>query len=367
MAVIGLGHAGSRYADWLARGKVRGARLAAVCSRDALKMERYGANVGRYARLENMLSARAADALIVATPHAEHVASARAALEAGWHVLVEKPLAARWAEAQELVAAHEEGGGVPMFAIMLNLRMVPAYQTIRTLIRGGDLGRVRRVHWTFTDWYRTEAYFRSSWRGTWAGEGGGLLINQTIHHTDLLQWWLGKPAAVFARASWGKYHRIEVEDEVFAWWRYKDDLTVSLVFSTGEAPGFNRLEIVGDNGTLEWNGTYLIWHKLEHSLPEYTANCDEPDEKPTWQSKKVCLKKIDSSHIALLQNFVNGIRVGEALLTPAAEGLASLELANAMQLSCLVGKEIALPLDAVAFDKVMSEKMAMEQRSAHET
>jgi predicted dehydrogenase len=362
MAVIGLGHAGSRYADLLAGGKISGGRLAALCSRNLRKAERYPADTKRFVNWADLLHAGVADAVIIATPHAEHVPAGVAALKTGLHVLVEKPLAARLADAERLIAAHHERGEKQVFAVMFNLRFVPAHQAIKQMICTGGLGRIRRVHWTFTDWYRTESYFRSSWRGTWAGEGGGLLINQAIHHIDLLQWWLGKPVAVQTRASWGKYHNIEVEDEAAAWWRYDGDLTVSMVFSTGEAPGFNHLEIVGDLGALMWDGSRLVWHRLAVSLPVHTAECDRTDEKPAWRSESVRLKSLKSSHAAALQNFVNAIRGGEALVAPAIEGLASLEIANAMQLSALTEKEVTLPLDIQSFESVLAQKALSKTR-----
>lgn len=349
MAVLGLGHAGSRYAALLQEGQVKDAALTAVCSRDPSKMARFPAGVARFTAWADLLKARAADALVIATPHPAHVEAGVEALKAGWHVLVEKPLASRLREAQRLVEAHR-GCEDRVFAIMLNLRASAVYQEIWRRVREWDLGRIRRVHWTFTEWYRTEAYFKSSWRGTWAEEGGGLLVNQVIHHLDLLSWWFGKPVVVGARACWGKYHRIEVEDEVVGWWQYADGMTVSLVFSTGEAPGFNHLEIVGEQGSLAMNGDELTEYRLDVSLSEHRARSPSPDEKPPCRPNTQRFKDTRSTHAALLQNFVGAIREGRPLMAPARDGLVSLEIANAMQLAALTGQDVTLPLDVEMYE-----------------
>lgn len=351
IAVVGLGHAGSRYATLLLAGKIREAELTAVCSSQPEKLARFPGRVARFTAWSELLNAGAAEAVIVAVPHREHGPVAMAALNAGWHVLVEKPLAARVSDAQQLLDARR--GREPLvLAIMLNLRTSALYQEVGRRIREGRLGRVRRVHWSFTDWYRTEAYFKSSsWRGTWRGEGGGLLINQVVHHLDLLQWWFGKPSSVGARAGWGKYHDIEVEDEVIGWWRGADGLAISMVFSTGEAPGLNHLEIFGEHGSLVMDGNEITEHRLATPLPTHGASCTAPDEKPLCRSERIRVDETGSTHLALIENFVRAIRHGEPLIAPAEEGLASLEITNAMQWAALTEKDVALPLDTEAFER----------------
>ncbi len=361
IAVAGLGHAGSRYAVMLSRGDIAGAELSAVCSRDPDKAKRFPPPVRHFSSLAEMLRAKAADAVIIATPHADHVPAGMAALEAGLHVLVEKPIAARLREGRKLIEAHRGREG-QVFAVVYNMRLAAASREIARRIRAGDLGAVRRAHWTFTDWYRTEAYFRASWRGTWAGEGGGLLINQVIHHLDLLQWWFGMPSQVGARASWGKYHSIEVEDEVVGWWRYANGLMISMVFSTGEAPGVNHLEIVGDRGTMILRGNELVWHSVRTPLPEHRATCPSPDAKPECRTENIRLKDSGSLHAAAIQNFVDAVRSNVPLAVPAAEGLAALEIPNAMQLAAWTERDVALPLDEDAFEQVMESVIERSQK-----
>lgn len=344
VAVLGLGHAGTRYARLLVEGRVPHARLVAVCTRRAARARRLLGPVPCFSDPRKLVSSRLADAVIVATPHSEHAPIGILALKAGLHVLMEKPLAATLADARRLVAAHR-GRAAQVFGVMYNCRAAPAYQFIKEVLDRGALGRIYRVHWTFTDWYRTQSYFHSSWRGTWAGEGGGLLVNQSIHHVDLLHEWLGRPASVWARAGWGKYHDIEVEDEVAAYWEYDDGLMVSLVLSTGEAPGLNHLEIFGDRGTLVLDGSALSWRQLRMSLSRHTRVCSAPDRKPKWRQRNYVFTPL-STHLAAIKNFIEVVEGRKRLLlAPAREGLAAVEIANAMQLSALSGKEVRLPLN----------------------
>lgn len=352
VVVIGLGHAGTRYARMLADGCVPQAQLAAVCTRRRARARRLFGPIPCFSDPRALVSSGLADAVIVATPHAEHTPIGILALKAGLHVLMEKPLAATLADARRLVAAHR-GRTFQVFGVMYNCRADPAYKFIKNLLDRGALGRIFRVHWTFTEWYRTQSYFRSSWRGTWAGEGGGLLVNQSIHHTDLLQWWLGRPASVWANAGWGKYHDIEVEDEVAACWKYRDGLMVTLVFSTGEVPGLNHLEIFGDRGTLVLDGAALSWCRFSSRLSRHTKKCSAPDQKPKWRQRDYVFPHC-STHLAAIQNFIEvALRCKKRLLAPATEGLAAVEIANAMQLSALEGREVRLPLDLWAYVAAM--------------
>jgi predicted dehydrogenase len=132
---------------------------------------------------------------------------------------------------------------------MFNQRTDPFFLKLRQLVKSGELGAIRRVGWTITNWFRTEAYYQSSdWRATWAGEGGGVLLNQCPHNLDLFQWIFGMPATVRASCHFGRYHDIEVEDDVTAYLEYSDGMTAVFTASTGEAPGTNRLEVAAELG-----------------------------------------------------------------------------------------------------------------------
>lgn len=362
IGIIGLGHAGSRYAQLLMQQKIRGACLAAVCTRTASRLKSYPGSIAAFTARDALLRSGTADAVIIATPHNDHVPTGIAALKAGLHVLVEKPIASRLSDARRLVAAHRNPRQV--FAVMFNLRTDPAYARIQRIVRGGSLGPVQRIGWTFTEWYRTQAYYdSSSWRGTWRGEGGGALINQAPHHLDLLQWIFGTPARVAAFCRWGKHHRIEVEDEVTAYMEYANGRTASLVFSIGEAPGVNRLEVVGDRGALILDGRTLRLLRTADSVSRHTRLSRSPDQKPAFRETIIDVPPGRELHRATIQNFVNAIRRGTPLVAPAREALASLELANAMLLSAVRRRPIELPLDTNAFARAFRTLSA--KRRAH--
>ena len=198
-----------------------------------------------YETVEELLAARAADAVIVAVPHPMHSEIAMAVLRAGCHVLVEKPVDVAVSRAEQLCAVARESGRV--FAVMLNQRNNPLFRRAREIVHGGQLGQLTRTVWIITNWYRTQHYYDSgSWRATWAGEGGGVLLNQAPHNLDLWQWICGMPQSVTAYCDVARYHRIEVEDDATIMTRYANGATGLFITSTGAAPGTNRLEIAGD-------------------------------------------------------------------------------------------------------------------------
>ena len=169
-------------------------------------------------------------------------------MHCGLHVLADKPLAVH-GQKNYVRWRHTAIQAAP--GVMFQERSLPLYMKIKSMLQEGMLGDIRRVHWIVTDWFRSQAYYQSSpWRATWKGEGGGLLINQCPHNLDLFYWFMGLPERVTAHIDLGKYHPIEVEDEVHAFLAYPNGSSGVFVANTGEAPGTNRLEIVGEKGTL---------------------------------------------------------------------------------------------------------------------
>jgi len=236
LGIIGMGNIGKYHAAYLLEGKVPRAELVAVA--DALApLETFAARgLKTYAAGEALLRSGAVDAVIIATPHYQHTTLGIAAFQAGRHVLVEKPISVHKADAERLIAARRERPEL-VFGAMFQLRTEPRYVRIKQLIARGELGKLVRASWIITDWFRTEAYYASGgWRATWQGEGGGVLLNQCPHNLDLLQWFCGLPARVRGFCQLGRYHRIEVEDNVTAYWEWADGATGVFITSTGEAP-----------------------------------------------------------------------------------------------------------------------------------
>jgi predicted dehydrogenase len=222
------------------------------------------------------------------------------------------------------------------------------------LIRNGDVGDLIRITWIITNWFRTDAYYASgSWRATWAGEGGGVLLNQCPHQLDLWQWLFGMPARVQAVCAFGKHHRIEVEDEVTAYLEYANGATGVFITSTGEAPGTNRLEIAGDMGKVVVEGGKIQFTRNEVSARQFCRTSPALFAQPAVWDIDIPVSGSGGQHAEIIQNFVDAILDGEPLLAPAREGIHSVELANAMLYSSLTGKPVELPLDGRAFERTL--------------
>ncbi|MFN3409777.1 MAG: Gfo/Idh/MocA family protein [Limisphaerales bacterium] len=361
LGIIGLGNIGRHHAGYLLAGEVPRCRLTAVVTRrpPALALPE---NVAVFPDAEALFRSGAVDAVLIATPHYSHFPLGAAAFAAGLHVVVEKPIAAHKADAERLLAAHARRPD-RVFAAMFQMRVEPRYQKLRDLVRGGALGRVTRVNWINTDWFRPEAYYQSSaWRATWRGEGGGVLINQCLHNLDMLQWLVGPPARVRGFGGFGRFHDIEVEDDVTAYLEWPDGATGVFIGSTGEAPGTNRLEIAGSRGRVVLENQRLLFTQNETDAAEFCRTTDNAFAKPAATTLEIPFTDAARPHAELLANFVAAILDGVPLLAPGAEGVASIELANAIVLSALQNETVPLPLDAAAWEAKLNELIAGSRR-----
>ena len=354
LGIIGLGNMGSGHADKLLSGAVHRCDLAAVCDPAPEKFARFPKAKG-FTRSEELVRSGTVDAVLIATPHYDHTTIGIDALQHGLHVLVEKPISVHKADAQRLIAAHQNPKQV--FAAMFNQRTDPYYQKVRELIQHGELGRVRRVNWIITNWFRTEAYYKlGSWRATWAGEGGGVLLNQCPHNLDLFQWLFGIPNRVRGFCRFGRYHDIEVEDDVTAYFEYADGAAAVFIASTGEAPGTNRLEVAAENGRLVFENDVLLFTKNETPMSEFSRAATKAFATPATNELKFTFPDHGGQHVEVFQNFVNAILDGTPLIAPAPEGIHSVELANAILFSSARNQTVDLPLDAAAYEKHLKEK-----------
>lgn len=362
LGIIGLGNMGSTHVAQMDR--IRRCELAAVCDIDAAKLDRYP-DLRRFDDAGALIRSGAVDAVLIATPHYFHTTIGVEALQAGLHVLTEKPISVHKADAQRLIDAHTDPSRV--FAAMFNQRTDPHYQRMRRLVKSGELGEIQRTSWIITDWFRTETYYASGgWRATWRGEGGGVLLNQCPHNLDLFQWICGMPSRVVAFCGFGKRHDIEVEDEVTAYLEYPNGATGTFVTTTGEAPGTNRLEIAGDRGKLVYEAGKVTFVRNEAPASEVLATSKESFASvPNWVCD-VPVNGYGGQHIEILQNFVDAILDGKTLIAPAAEGIHSVELANAMLYSAWTGKPVALPLDSAAYENALQGKIATSRYQKRE-
>ncbi len=356
IGVIGVGGMGSTHAKNIAAGKISRCRLTAVCDVNPAAMTGYEASVKKFQDSRELIRSGAVDAVLIATPHYDHTTIGIDALKQGLHVLVEKPISVHKADAERLVAAHKNKKQV--FAAMFNQRTLSQYSKVKDLIDKKELGEIVRINWIVTAWYRTEYYYRmGDWRATWAGEGGGVLLNQCPHQLDMLQWFFGMPSKVRAFCAIGKRHKIEVEDDVTAYLEYPNGATGVFIASTGEAPGTNRLEIAADNGKLVMENDALTFTRNEIPTSRHLRTCKAGFAKPPVWNIDIPVKASGGQHVAIISNFVDAILDGAPLIASAREGIRSVELGNAMLLSAFLDKTVDLPLDGRVFERHLKKKI----------
>lgn len=357
VGVVGVGGMGGGHARNLADGKIKRATLGAVCDANPAHFEKFP-SVPSFTDFSAMLDSGAIDAVVIATPHYFHTTQGIESLSRGIPTLTEKPIAVHKADAERMIAAWEQHK--PVFAAMFDQRTVPIFKKLRELLHDGTLGAVGRVTWIVTDWFRSEAYYNSgSWRATWGGEGGGILVNQCPHNLDMFQWLFGMPKSVTALAKIGKYHDIEVEDEFHALFDFENGATGSIIATTGEAPGTNRLEIATENGQILVEGEKILWKKTEMPVTQYSRTTTERMKGPgTWNIEIPTPGATYGRHGEVLVNFVDAILDGAPLIAPAQEGLNSVELANSILFSSFERRTIDLPLDSAAYEAFLQEKIA---------
>lgn len=358
LGIVGLGNMGSVHAANIIQGKIPGLELTAVCDRNPKRLVSYTGQAA-FADSAEMIRSGKIDAILIATPHYDHTTIGIAALKAGLHVLVEKPISVHKADCERLIAAAKKAGKKQVFAAMFNQRTDSVYQKVRELVQGGELGRIQRINWIITDWFRTAAYYASGgWRATWAGEGGGVLLNQCPHNLDLYQWIFGMPDSVRGYCQLGRYHDIEVEDDVTAYFQYKSGATGVFITSTGEAPGTNRLEITGEQGKLVMENGKLFYTRNEVQMSEFSNTTTEGFSRPATWNVEIPIVQKGEQHIGILKNFTNCILHGEKLLSPAPEGIHSVELGNAILMSSLIGESVDVPLSGAKFEKILKKLIA---------
>lgn len=362
IGIIGIGNMGSSHSKTLFAGRVPDAVLAAVCdiNQDRLDWakETFGDSVARFSDYNEMLNSGLVDAVIVATPHYSHPDIGIAVLEAGKHLLSEKPIGVytkKVLELYEVAKKHPE----LVFGIDYNQRTDSKYQKIRDMVKNGELGEIQRIIFIVTDWFRTQAYYNSGgWRATWAGEGGGVLINQDPHQLDLWQWICGVPKRVIAFTHEGKHHDIEVEDDVTAYFEYENGATGVFITTTGEFPGTNRLEISGTKGQVVFSEEGDIHYtKLAQDSKDFIKNAPPGFGEIDKETMVLDVEQKAEWHLGIMKDFVDSIVNGTPLLAPGLEGINGLSISNAMMLSAWKHDWVELPNDGEEFYQYLQEKI----------
>ena len=353
--IIGVGNMGSKYAALIQNEEVPELELAAMTRVGAAYREMLRPSIERgvpiYESAEALFEAiengkLSADAAVIATPHYAHEESAVRAFRNGLHVLCEKPSGVYSRQARLIEEAADRSGKA--FGIVFNQRTLPIYQRLYELVHGGEYGALKRVSWVVTDWYRPDKYYTgSSWHATWATDGGGLLLNQCPHNLDLLQWICGLPARVQAFCHEGRFHDIEVEDDVTAYFEWENGATGTFVSSTGDAPGINRLEISLEEAMIVCENGRLRIGELKEELGGKEADYRRTSEdlfrkiRGTWHEEIPA--KEEQPYRRILQDFADACTGTGSCTVPGTEGRKSLVLANAIYLSSWEKRMVELP------------------------
>lgn len=365
LGIIGIGNMGSSHAKNIVEGKTPDIELVAVADRKEDRRnwakETLPETVRIFEEGKDLMDSGVCDAVIVAVPHYQHPELTIYGLEHGIHVLCEKPAGVYTRQVREMIEVSEKSDQV--FAMMFNQRTNCLYRKMYELVHSGELGAIKRVNWIITDWYRTQIYYDSgAWRATWEGEGGGVLLNQCPHQLDLLTWICGVPSKVRAFCHEGKWHEIEVEDDVTAYMEFENGATGVFVTTTGDAPGTNRFEIDLEKGKLVCEDDKLILHRLAVNEREFCRTATEGFAKPECTVEEVETDGKNEQHVGVMNAFADKILGKGELVAPGREGINGLMLSNAMHLSSWTDETVTLPVDEDRFLALLNERRAKSKK-----
>jgi predicted dehydrogenase len=308
-----------------------------------------------------LLDSGLADMVLIATPHYYHPTIAVEAFNRGIHVLSEKPISVTVSQADAMIDAARRSG--KKFGVMYQMRSSQRNQAARRLVEEGRLGEIYRTS-LIMGWFRSQAYYDSgTWRATWTGEGGGVLINQAPHFLDLFTWLGGLPTTINGQVR-TRLHDIEVEDEAFALLDYANGATGYLYASTTESPSTERIEICGDRGKLLLDGNSLRFWQLNRGIRDYSTTVENMWGGPSAEEVPVEFEKSGGGHDDITRNFARSILYDEPLLAPGEEGLNAVEMINGVILSGKRGKTVPVPVNRAEYDTLLEELKSSSQEKS---
>lgn len=377
LGIVGMGSMGTNYARWITEGKVINIALTAICDADPKRttkvVEELKVDIPCFTVTEQLFASNLVDAVLIATPHYFHVDIAIEAMKSGLHVLVEKPAGIYAGKIRKM---DEEASRHPdlVYAMMFNQRVNPLYMKVKELLGSGAIGEIRRVSWMITSWWRTQKYYdSSSWRATWAGEGGGVLVNQAPHQIDLLQWLFGMPSKTMAFLKYGSHRDITVDDDATVWFELSGGASGTFITCTHDALGTDRLEVQGGKGKIIIeNSSKLIVRRMEKSEEELNRSLDfkqsmaltrgQSGEKLFSEETFTIPEQWDVQHIDMLSNFAEAVLNGKEPVSVGNEGIKSVEFVNAMYLSDWLGRPVEIPVDPNLFESELKKRIHEENK-----
>lgn len=367
LGIIGIGGMGSTHAKSITKGDVPEMELTAVADIRPQRLEwaknSLSNEIALFDNGYKLIDSGICDAVLIATPHYLHPEFVIYALKHGIHALSEKPAGVYTSKVREMNEVANSSDKV--FAIMLNQRTNCVYRKLHEMIESNELGNLKRVNWIITDWYRTQSYYDAAdWKATWDGEGGGVLLNQSPHQLDLLQWLCGMPVKVRAFCHEAKWHNVEVEDDVTAYLEYQNGATGVFVTTTGDAPGTNRLELTFEMGRIICEDDKLLFDKLNVNERDFCMSEKEGFKKPEVTRIEIETDGLNEQHVGVLKAFANRILHNGKLVAEGTEGINGLTLSNAMYLSSWLDQTVELPIDENLFLRLLNEKRKTSKKKS---
>ena len=381
IGIVGFGQQGKLYAGILSGiplpgmpliPKPKDCVLTAVSARNEACRPQIEAlpGVHYYQDWQDMIAADTCDAIVITVPHFAHHEIAIRALEAGKHVLCEKPMTIRATDARSIIEAQKKYPNAK-FAVMFNQRANPLLQQVKCLIDSGELGTMRNSYYLTNNWWRPDSYYTSNaWRGTWSGEGGGILVNQACHHLDLWTWLCGMPQSVYAKCKEGAHRNITVENDVTVIAQYPDGRQGVFATSSHDLLGTDRLEITFEKGKIILEGnqkaTVLRYTQPEGSFGDsydfrtfYGVLMQSPEK--IYQKEELAVQNgFCADYVQMFQNFAGYILGEEAPIAPVQAGLNQVLLTNAIQLSGWTGREVEIPCSEEMYNTYLNQKIREE-------
>lgn len=359
LGVVGVGGIASMHVDNIVTGKCPDIEIVAMADRKESR-RKWAAEKVPAAKIftegADLIKSGLCEAVLIAVPHYQHPEMTILALQNGLHVMCEKPAGVYTLQVREMIAEANKHPELT-FAMMFNQRTNCVYRKIKEMVENKTIGELKRINWIITDWYRTQFYYDSGdWRATWAGEGGGVLLNQDPHQLDLLQWMFGMPVKIHAFCHEAKYHDIEVEDDVTAYMEFANGATGVFVTSTGDAPGTNRLEVTGTKGKIVCDYSSISFTELEVDERIWCVTEKSGYKIPNTKQIQVETDGENPQHIGVLNAFVKHIKEGTPLVADGREGINGLMISNAMYLSSWTKQTVDLPIDEQKFLDFLNEK-----------
>ncbi len=372
LGIIGFGNMGTGHTSNIMGGNCPEVELVAICDKNPDRCE-FGkskypdANITYFTDAIEMLDSGLINACLVAVPHYDHAKYSMECMKRGIHVMCEKPAGVYTRQVREMIAESEKHPEV-VFGMMFNQRTNPVYRKMHELVHSGKYGEIRRTNWLITNWYRSQAYYNSSdWRATWAGEGGGVLLNQCPHQLDLWQWICGMPVKVQSKIKYGKWHDIEVDDDVTTFVEYENGATGVFITTTGDGKGTNRFEVQMDGAKLVVEDDKLTVTEFEMKESEFTKTNTEVFGSVKTHNLEIEIEKTNPQHIGVINAWAGKILHGTPLIAEGAEGLKGVILSNAMHLSDFLGREVEIPFDEDLYYEELMKRVATSKKKENVT